>query len=338
MLKIDPEFADQIPPLTEEEFRQLEANILSDGEVINPIIVWNGVIVDGHNRFRVLELHPEVSYKTFEKQFSDRSEVVAWICKNQLGRRNLTPVQRKYLIGKQYETEKSPHGGNRGTIRDEETGEFTASSENQNLRSGGKTCERIAKENHVGKDYVVRAGHFANGIDAAEEAVPGTRQEILSGKICPVDAVVQAVAQAPPEEREGLANHLRDPEVQRRGKPRSEIKRTQAERQQEEPDPSTPFDDEEEPAPVTKVSRKQIMEIYNSMLNSDGITTEDDVVLDMQDAVDTLIFRWNKCLELNPEIAKRDNFLQPYQTNRKRRYPLLTELLGGKNETCRMSV
>ncbi|MCD8189799.1 MAG: hypothetical protein LUD78_06200, partial [Clostridiales bacterium] len=53
----------------------------------------------------------------------------------------------------------------------------------------------------------------------------------------------------------------------------------------------------------------QIMEIYNSMLNSDGITTEDDVVLDMQDAVDTLIFRWNKCLELNPEIAKETTFL-----------------------------
>ncbi|MCD8189298.1 MAG: hypothetical protein LUD78_03610 [Clostridiales bacterium] len=60
---------------------------------------------------------------------------------------------------------------------------------------------------------------------------------------------------------------------------------------------------------MTKVSRKQIMEIYNSMLNSDGITTEGDVVLDMQDAVDTLIFRWNKCLELNPGIAKEKTFL-----------------------------
>lgn len=222
MLKIDPEFADQIPPLTEEEYQQLEANILSDGEVINPIIIWNGVIVDGHNRFRILEQHPEIPYRTFEKKFSDRSEVIAWICKNQLGRRNLTPVQRKYLIGKQYETEKSTHGGTRGTYRDEKTGEFTASTENQNLRSGGKTCERIAKENHVGKDYVVRAGHFADGVDAADEAVPGTRYEILSGKICPVDSAVQAVAQAPPEEREALATHLRDPEVQRRGRKRPE--------------------------------------------------------------------------------------------------------------------
>ncbi|MCD8191160.1 MAG: hypothetical protein LUD78_13265 [Clostridiales bacterium] len=231
MLKIDPEFADQIPPLTEEEFRQLEANILSDGEVINPIIVWNGVIVDGHNRFRILELHPEVPYKTFEKRFSDRSEVVAWICKNQLGRRNLTPEQRKYLIGKQYGMEKASYGGDR------KSQEAKSSSQNGNLISDQKTCEKVAKENHVSKNYVIRANHYANGVDAAEEAVPGTRQDILSGKICPVDAAVQAVAQAPPEEREALANHLRDPEVQRRGKPRSEIKRTQSERQPEEPAP-----------------------------------------------------------------------------------------------------
>ena len=60
--------------------------------------------------------------------------------------------------------------------------------------------------------------------------------------------------------------------------------------------------------PLTKVSQKQIMDIYDSMVHSEGITTEDDVILDMQDAVDTLIFRWNKCLELNPDIAKEKTF------------------------------
>ncbi|MCD7887490.1 MAG: hypothetical protein LUG44_07725, partial [Clostridiales bacterium] len=231
MLKIDPEFADQIPPLTEEEFRQLEANILSDGEVINPIIAWNGVIVDGHNRFRVLEQHPEVPYKTFEKQFSDRSEVVAWICKNQLGRRNLTPAQRKYLIGRQYKAEKRTDSfkGNQFTLIGESGG-----GQNVHHQKAEKVAERIARENNANERFVRRAERYADGIDAAEEAVPGTRQEILSGKICPVDAAVQAIAQAPPEEREALANHLRDPEVQRRGKPRMESKRENIVKETEE--------------------------------------------------------------------------------------------------------
>ena len=85
---IDQEFADKIPPLTKEEFEQLEANILADGVVINPLIVWNGVIVDGHNRYRILQMHPEIPYQIHEKEFTDRYEVIAWICKNQLGRKN----------------------------------------------------------------------------------------------------------------------------------------------------------------------------------------------------------------------------------------------------------
>ena len=88
-LRIDSEFESKIPPLREEEFKQLEENILADGVVINPLIVWDGVIVDGHNRYRILQKHPEIQYSTYEKMFPDRYAAIAWICKNQLGRRNL---------------------------------------------------------------------------------------------------------------------------------------------------------------------------------------------------------------------------------------------------------
>ena len=39
-LKIDPEFQSQIPPLTDDEFKQLEENILKEGKLISPLIVW----------------------------------------------------------------------------------------------------------------------------------------------------------------------------------------------------------------------------------------------------------------------------------------------------------
>ena len=104
---IDPEFASKIPPLREEELKQLEANILAAGVVINPLIVWNGIIVDGHNRYRILQQHPEIQFTIYEKEFPDRYAVIAWICKNQLGRRNLTSQQFKYLMGQQYKAEKT---------------------------------------------------------------------------------------------------------------------------------------------------------------------------------------------------------------------------------------
>lgn len=115
-LKIDREFEILIPSLTVDEYEQLKSNILSDGEIFNPIFTWNGYIIDGHHRYHILSEHPELKYKIVEKEFSSRFEVLSWICNNQLGRRNLTPENKKYLIGKRYEAEKMSHGGaRRGT-------------------------------------------------------------------------------------------------------------------------------------------------------------------------------------------------------------------------------
>ena len=109
-LHIDPEFKAQIPPLTEDERKQLEENILADGEILSPILVWNDTIVDGHNRYEILQSHPEVPYDVRSLYLETREQALAWICKNQLGRRNLTPEQKKFLIGKQYDAEKQAEG------------------------------------------------------------------------------------------------------------------------------------------------------------------------------------------------------------------------------------
>ena len=53
-LIIDPEFRDKIPPLTEDEFSQLEENILADGSVFSPLVVWGRTILDGVDQLRVL--------------------------------------------------------------------------------------------------------------------------------------------------------------------------------------------------------------------------------------------------------------------------------------------
>lgn len=47
---IDSEFQSQIPALTDEEFQQLEENILSEGEVLSPLIVWGNILVDPNGR------------------------------------------------------------------------------------------------------------------------------------------------------------------------------------------------------------------------------------------------------------------------------------------------
>lgn len=103
---VDQDFESVCPPLTEDEFSLLEQNILSDGEVTSPLIVWNNNLIDGHHRRQIILQHPELPFQIKEVAFNDKYEAIAWICKNQAGRRNLTSEQLSYLIGKRYEAEK----------------------------------------------------------------------------------------------------------------------------------------------------------------------------------------------------------------------------------------
>lgn len=287
-LTIDPEFADQIPPLTDEEYNQLEENILAEGAVINPLIVWDGIIVDGHNRFRILQAHPEITFKVHEKVFSNRYEAIAWICKNQLGRRNLTPAQYKYLVGKRYEAEKALRGGSQTRERDSETWRFTSSGQNDHLRTSEKTSERIAKEIGKGEKYVRRAEEFAKGIDAAEHIMPGIKPEILSGAIHPPDKDVIAIARATPEKRKALSEQLRKPRVSTNN-PSSAAHSSAG----NSPKGNTP-----KRIPSSLASIQAISEQLDS--ESDHPRSEVDtafIVCELNDALQSMIFRWKTCLD-----------------------------------------
>lgn len=84
-----------IPPLTSEEFKQLERNILEEG-IRDPLVTWNGILVDGHNRYRIATEY-DIDYVTVEKEFADMNAVKEWMINNQFGRRNLPAYERGKL-------------------------------------------------------------------------------------------------------------------------------------------------------------------------------------------------------------------------------------------------
>lgn len=287
-LKIDPEFAGKIPPLTEEEFRQLETNILEDGRILSPLIVWNGTIVDGHNRYRILQKHAELSFEVYEREFKDRYEAIIWICRNQLGRRNLTPAQRKYLIGKQYEAEKASVNGAERRNRDR-SGRFQPVGQNGPLEEPLRTSERIARETGTGEHYVRRAERFAQGVDAAEETLPGIRQEIFTGAIKPPDSLVEAVSKATPEERKELVEQLKKPRRLPKKEPEDEPEKDQAECQ---------------------ITAAGIREIAARMASGPDRKPQIDtefIILKLDDALDSMMFRWDTCLgDYKKQAAAKD--------------------------------
>ena len=206
-LIIDEEFESVIPPLTDEEFELLKESALNDGEVYHPLVVWNNIIVDGHHRYKILKEHPEIKYRINKREFENRYEAISWICLNQLGRRNLNDAQKKMLIGRRYKTEKMARGASDGFRGNQ----HKKSVKGQNVPLPDDvhiTSSRIATEMGTNEKTVRRAEKFVDGVDAAEEVLPGVTKDITSGKIKPKQADVAAIAKAPAEERRQLAENL----------------------------------------------------------------------------------------------------------------------------------
>lgn len=98
---IDPEFQSLIPPLTADEYKQLEANCRKDG-ILDSLKVWHGVLIDGHNRLRISE-EWDLNYETCEIDLPNREAVLLWIINHQLGERNLILYDRVKLEDKKKE-------------------------------------------------------------------------------------------------------------------------------------------------------------------------------------------------------------------------------------------
>jgi len=210
-IKINPEFERLIPPLVDDEFELLKSNILSEKEIYTPIFVWSGFIIDGHHRFKILSENRDIKFRVVEKKFDNKYEAMSWICNNQLGRRNLTTENKRYLIGKRYDAEKILRHINKEFRGNQHTKVVTDQNDQlptSEKKSSTVTRDRIARETGTSSGYVQRADEFAKGVDAAEEAVPGIKKEILSGKIKKPAKEIAEIAKAPVEERKALTENL----------------------------------------------------------------------------------------------------------------------------------
>ena len=88
----------------------------------------------------------------------DRWAALEWICKNQLGRRNLNEFQKAALVGLAYEARKqsignpAPHG---------KDGKYQCYAE-RNI--GGRTSEKIGEELGMTANQVDNAYRFVSGL------------------------------------------------------------------------------------------------------------------------------------------------------------------------------
>jgi len=140
---------------------------------MNPLVLWDGILIDGYNRYNIVTKH-NLPFNTINLEFNSRDEVLAWMIKMQIDRRNLTPMQLTYYRGLHYNIEKRLHGDNE---------RFTQNSpKGQNDPLGGTTANRLSEQYNVSPRTIKRDGQIADIIIAIGKESTEAKMSILSGE------------------------------------------------------------------------------------------------------------------------------------------------------------
>lgn len=182
-IRIDKEFESLIPPLSTDEFKQLEENCVKDG-IRDPLVVWrvpsgDDILIDGHNRWKIAAKHGGIQFETVRKEFDNRNEVIAWICNNQLGRRNISMFDRVTLEDRKKrilaEQAKKQIGGDKKS-ESYKTLQRNLGNDSENRRKN-TTDYKIAKAAGTSEDTVRKVRRIN------ETAPESTKQAVREGKL-----------------------------------------------------------------------------------------------------------------------------------------------------------
>lgn len=208
-IKVDDELKKLLPPLSADELSGLEEDIKKHG-VLDPIILWNGFIADGHNRYEICQKLGIEFVDIKELHKDSKAEVMEWIIDHQFARRNLTKSQivlSREKVRKKYEeegeerkregknqyslTENLPQGSNkkRNPTTAEKIAEKIGVSDktyrNMRLITFEGTPEQIKRMDKGGKGNGVSA--IANEIRDRKDGVPnGFRKCTKCGEVKPL--------------------------------------------------------------------------------------------------------------------------------------------------------
>jgi len=198
---IDTEFRFLLPTLDGETFRLLEENIIQHG-CRDPLVLWNGILIDGYNRYKICS-HHNIPFTTVSMEFDSREEVLIWIISNQVSRRNLTSMQLSHFRGLHYNAEKRIKGTNN---------QFSQKSEKlQNATShSGSTASRLAEQYKVSRDTIIRNAKLADTLNFIGEFSPEAKRKILTGEIQISKNRLEALSSVPKDEIAAAVAQIED--------------------------------------------------------------------------------------------------------------------------------
>jgi len=208
-IMVDQEFKFLLPTLSKDTYALLEDNLLENG-VRDPVVIWGGIIIDGHNRYEIATKHG-LPFTTVSMEFESRDDVLIWIINTQVSRRNLTPVQLSYFRGLHYNADKRVIKNAEGHNQHNEV-----SVHNEHKPKNQSTAGRLGRQYNVSPMTIRRDAQVANALRAIGEASPEAKRDILSGATGISRKRLQELATQSEEEIKSLAMSIENGTFEKR--------------------------------------------------------------------------------------------------------------------------
>ena len=91
-------------PFGSERETEFDKSLLRDG-CREPIITWDGVIIDGYKRYRICAAEA-IDFSVKEMDFPSEEEAVSWVCRRRIPEYPKHSVPYRYLVGRLYNAQK----------------------------------------------------------------------------------------------------------------------------------------------------------------------------------------------------------------------------------------
>lgn len=204
-LVVDKEFSSLCWTQTEEEIALLTESLKEEG-CREPVRYWqqNGqaIIIDGMTRKSICE-KLKIDFPAEAMQFEDRRSAIIWILRNQLGRRNVSEIQKANLRGRLYlerqdakEAQSCEGGDTLSPLPPKSKADKDVSTQNLSAKNVNLAAN-VAEETGVSERQIHRDVEFAKAMKTLGDKSPKLRDAALRGTFDKKDAV--ALATASPE-------------------------------------------------------------------------------------------------------------------------------------------
>ena len=226
-LKIEREFSNLSVPITDEEQEKLEMSLLKEG-CLEPIIVWQGIIVDGHKRYKFCTFE-NIEYEVKEMDFATRDEAIIWICRLRIPETKKRSVIRRYLIGKWYKSEMNIYNEqNKGKKTDHKSW----GPDNPRLEHISAVAYQLAKDVEEKPSTIGHMGTYALTLDSIAEKEPELFKAIIREEVKTSEKELRKMRMMDSEKlirirqkKMGITNENDDVRMRHKGKHNRDVKK-----------------------------------------------------------------------------------------------------------------